>query len=96
MAPGASLGGAPSDASKTDFPAAAEAGTQAGLRGGLCDGGHGPAVGFSEPRRQPDTHDQQAQPIGYADVVAPDYPDVLTKMNLPSPQLVPVPSTPRP
>ena len=33
---------------------------------------------------------QQAQRVGYADVVAPDYPAVLAKMDLPAAALVPV------
>ena len=91
MAPGGSLGGAPSDASKTDFEAAAEAG---GRKPGYA------AAFVAAESTLPSVHvnpgdsltltTQQAQAIGYADVVAPDFPAVLTRMNLASAQLVPV------
>lgn len=91
MAPGGSLGGAPSDASKTDFAAAAEAG---GRKPGYA------AAFVAADTTLPSVHinagdsltltTQQAQGVGYADVVAPDYPPVLAKMNLASAALVPV------
>ncbi len=92
MAPGASLGGAPADASKTDFQAAAEAGGHnPGYAAAFVAADTAlPSVGV-KPGDSLTLTTQQAQHVGYADVVAPDFPAVLAKMNLPAAQIVPVP-----
>ncbi|MBV9848050.1 MAG: hypothetical protein JO250_00030 [Armatimonadetes bacterium] len=91
MAPGGSLGGAPPDASKTDFQAAAEAGGRnPGYAAAFVAADTAlPSVSV-RPGDSLTLTTQQAQHVGYADVVAPDFPAVLAKMNLASAQLVPV------
>ena len=91
MAPGGSLGGAPADASKTDFAAAAEAGGRnPGYAAAFVSADTAlPSVGV-KPGDSLTLTTQQAQRVGYADVVTPDYPGVLAKMNLPGAALAPV------
>jgi membrane-bound serine protease (ClpP class) len=90
MAPGGSLGGASSDASPADFQAAAEAGGRnpAYAAAFVAADSALPAVHIT-PGSALTLTTQQAQSVGYADVVAPDYPAVLAKMNLPGAQIVP-------
>ena len=91
MAPSGSLGGAPPDASKTDFEAAAEAGGRnPGYAAAFIAADTAlPSVSV-KPGDSLTLTTQQAQGVGYADVVAPDFPAVLTKMNLSGAALVPV------
>ncbi len=92
MAPGGSLGGAPSDADPADFSAAAEAGGRnpSYAAAFVSAAGALPSVNVT-PGTSLTLTTNQAQGIGYADVVAPDFPAVLAKMNLTTAQLVPVP-----
>ena len=94
MAPGGSLGGAPADASKTDFQAAAEAGGRnPGYAAAFVSADTAlPSVAV-KPGDSLTLTTQQAQRVGYASAVAPDFPAVLAQMNLPAAQLVPVPLT---
>ncbi len=91
MAPGGLLGGAPSDASPADFQAAAEAGGRnpSYAAAFVSAAGALPSVSIT-PGASLTLTTNQAQGVGYADVVAPDFPAVLAKMNLASAQLVPV------
>jgi membrane-bound serine protease (ClpP class) len=90
MAPGGSLGDAPSDASPTDFQAAAEAGGRNPSYAAAFVSAPGalPLVNIT-PGDSLTLTTLQAKGIGYADVVAPDFPAILAKMSLTSAQLVP-------
>ena len=93
MAPGATLGNAPSDASKTDFRSAAEAtGRNPAIAAAFVSADADlPTVGVKAGDSLTLTT-QKAQSVGYADVVA-NYPsDVTAKMGpgLASAQTVPV------
>lgn len=91
MAPGGSLGGAPPDAAPADFSAAAEsAGRNPSYAAAFVAADSAlPAVHLSLGNSLILTANQ-AKSIGYADVIAPDFPAVLAQMNSPSAQLVPV------
>lgn len=83
MSPGASLGGASVGGVKADFRSAAEAvGRNPEIAAAFVSADSPlPSLGI-KPTDTLTLTTKQAQSVGYCDVVAADYPDVLTKMGL--------------
>ncbi len=91
LSPSASLGGAASGPSKTDFRGAAEAGGRnpAIAAAFVSADAALPALGI-RPSETLTLNAAQAASVGYADIVAPDTTDVVAKMGLAGAALTPV------
>lgn len=91
LSPGASLGGAANGGVKADFRSAADAtGRNPEVAAAFVSADSPlPSLGI-KPTETLTLTTRQAQSVGYCDVVASDYPDVLAKMGLGSASLVPV------
>ncbi|MDQ2800525.1 MAG: hypothetical protein M3Y13_12910 [Armatimonadota bacterium] len=91
MAPGGLLGGANDDQSKLELQSTAEANGRNGAIAAAFVAAGGPLPGLSiKPGDRLTLTTNQAQSVGFCDVAAPDYPQVLAKMGLANAQLVPV------
>ena len=91
LSPGASLGGASNGGARADFRSAAEAaGRNPAIAAAFVSADEPlPTLGI-KPTDSLTLTARQAQSVGYCDVIAADYPDVLAKMGLGTASLVSV------